>query len=106
VEGQLRESKTLAAGHDLVRDGTAAQRTEDGDAKDRELDEAGQALGQAREDVQQVNDDLERADLPEGILAAPPAALAFLRALAAKPAGEVGPAHIGLRDGNPHRRRI
>jgi hypothetical protein len=61
VEGELRESKTAAAGHDLHRDGTAAQRADDRDAKARELDEAGQALDKAREDIQQISNDLEHA---------------------------------------------
>lgn len=62
IEGQLRESKTLAAGHDLGRDGTAAQRAEDRDAKAGELDEARQALGKSREDVRQIRDDLKQAE--------------------------------------------
>ena len=62
IEGQLRESKTLAAGHDLDRDGTAAQRAEDRDAKATELGEARQALGKSREDVRQIRDDLKQAE--------------------------------------------
>src|SRR5258708_3711126 len=57
IEGQLRESKTLAAGYDLHRDGTAAQRAENRDAKARELDESQQALGKSSEDIQQISDD-------------------------------------------------
>jgi hypothetical protein len=185
IEGELRESKTLAAGHDLGRDGTAAQGAEDRDAKAGELAEAQQALGKFREDVQQISDDLERAeqgefgfsgliirtlgpdvpavsladairldpatrhqwearlapwrdavcvpeghpmpdilralweipgaiiispsdpsgqddddqndfaaDMPEGVLSAPPAALPFLRALAAQPAGDEPVPHV------------
>lgn len=62
TESQLRESKTLAADHDLDRDGTAAQRAEDRDTKARELDEARQALDKSREDIQQISNDLEHAE--------------------------------------------
>jgi hypothetical protein len=178
IEGELRESKTLAAGYDLDRDGTAAKRAEALAAKNGELGEARRALAESGEGIQQIRDDLEHAekgqfgisgliirtlgpdvpavsladatrlapatrhqwearlapwrdavcvpgghpipdmlralrevpgaiiispgdspeqdngqnsvpaDLPEGILAAPPAALPFLRALATRPAGD------------------
>jgi chromosome segregation protein len=62
VERQLRTNRTLAAGYDVSRDGTVAQRAADRDAKEQGSRETRQAMDKARETVQQISDDLERAE--------------------------------------------
>lgn len=61
ITDDLNDSKIRAAGYDLDRDGTAAQRAEALSNKNGELGEARQALEKSREEVQQLRDGLEQA---------------------------------------------
>jgi hypothetical protein len=61
LERQLRENRGVAAGHDLGRDGTAAECVTRRDHLARELEETRQLHQEAEADVQQLERDLEHA---------------------------------------------
>jgi hypothetical protein len=63
TERQLRESRNQAAGYDLTRDGTAAERAEKRDELLDALNTARQSHGEAQAEVNQVKQDLEHAEL-------------------------------------------
>jgi chromosome segregation protein len=62
TERQLRESRIQAAGYDITRDGTAAERTEKRDDLLGTLNAARQSRDEAQAEVNQVQQDLEHAE--------------------------------------------
>jgi hypothetical protein len=62
TERQLRESRVQAAGYDITRDGSAAERAEKRDELLGALNAARQSRDEARAEVIQVKQDLEHAE--------------------------------------------